>query len=543
MDSLKPFHLLVLLAMALIMYLPGQQSLPPLDRDEARFVQASKQMLETGDYVDIRYQEVARHKKPAGIYWLQALSAKSFGGADASIGAYRLPSLLGAIGAVLLTALIAAHLFGSAVGLAAGIIASALFGLGLEARMGKTDAVLLLSVLLTQFGIARLYVKRQEIDRLAPYLFWGGLGLGVLIKGPITPMVAGLTLMGLMAWDRDLKILRGFLKPLPILLFALVALPWYIAITLKTGGDFFVEAVGKDMLGKVASGQESHGAPPGYYIGLFALTFFPFAAFAIASLPAAFKERTTPAIRFLLMWALPTWVLFELMPTKLPHYVLPLYPALAILAAWALVTFGLPRNLFTRGLLVFTGLIGAVLAIGLIGAPIYAQQLPGGDAVVYPWVGAVLIGGGLGLYLFTHLRVFSIQPLQLAGRLWLATLLILGAGFGIMAPAMSPLWISPRLAAAVEAHAPCPQSTIAISGYHEPSFVFLTTTQTQLTSPAGVATLLADNACAIAIIERGDRAAFDAALTVPVEELTVVEGLNYSRGDEMHLTLLKRAAP
>src|SRR5881409_1320235 len=98
----------VLLAVALLGFLPGFSSIPPVDRDEARFAQATKQMIESGDYIDIRFQDEVRYKKPVGIYWLQAAvvrGAEALGVSDArtSIWLYRIPSLLGAVGAVLLT--------------------------------------------------------------------------------------------------------------------------------------------------------------------------------------------------------------------------------------------------------------------------------------------------------------------------------------------------------------------------------------------------------------------------------------------------------
>src|SRR5919109_1438804 len=99
---------MVLLVVALLFFLPGFFSIPPTDRDEARFAQATKQMLETGDYVDIRFQDEVRYKKPVGIYWLQVAATKAgdlvgIKHAHTTIWLYRLPSLFGAIGAVLLT--------------------------------------------------------------------------------------------------------------------------------------------------------------------------------------------------------------------------------------------------------------------------------------------------------------------------------------------------------------------------------------------------------------------------------------------------------
>src|SRR5918995_1126344 len=98
----------LLLVMSLACFLPGFASLQPMDRDEPRYAQASKQMLETGDFVDIRFQDEARHKKPVGIHWLQSAavaSAEALGLPEArtAIAAYRLPSLIGAVAMVLLT--------------------------------------------------------------------------------------------------------------------------------------------------------------------------------------------------------------------------------------------------------------------------------------------------------------------------------------------------------------------------------------------------------------------------------------------------------
>ena len=100
--SRRPFVLLALLG--LLLWLPGVLSLPALDRDESRFAQSSRQMVESGNWVDIRFGQVPRYKKPVGIYWLQALSTDIFGrGDDSHIWTYRMPSLLGAIAAARLT--------------------------------------------------------------------------------------------------------------------------------------------------------------------------------------------------------------------------------------------------------------------------------------------------------------------------------------------------------------------------------------------------------------------------------------------------------
>src|SRR5277367_737042 len=97
-----------LVLISLLAFLPGFFQIPPVDRDEAYFAQATKQMIETGDYVDIRYQDDVRYRKPVGIYWLQAAvvntaSALGVPNARDKIWLYRVPSLIGAVGAVLAT--------------------------------------------------------------------------------------------------------------------------------------------------------------------------------------------------------------------------------------------------------------------------------------------------------------------------------------------------------------------------------------------------------------------------------------------------------
>jgi 4-amino-4-deoxy-L-arabinose transferase-like glycosyltransferase len=119
--SFRPLIALVLLC--LIAWLPGFFTLPPLDRDESRFAQATKQMLETGDFVDIHLGAGPRYEKPVGIYWLQAASTAVLGtGSRASIWTYRVPSTLGALVAVIATFFIARSIAGVEAGFAAGAL-------------------------------------------------------------------------------------------------------------------------------------------------------------------------------------------------------------------------------------------------------------------------------------------------------------------------------------------------------------------------------------------------------------------------------------
>src|SRR3954454_12857002 len=129
---------LVLLSIAL--FLPGQASLPPFDRDESRYLQATAQMFETGNFVDIRFQDQPRYLQPAGIYWLQTASVALFGKpGEHATWAHRIPSLVGATAAVLLTAWIGNLLFGAPAGFVAAVLLAGSGLLGGGGRMGQIE--------------------------------------------------------------------------------------------------------------------------------------------------------------------------------------------------------------------------------------------------------------------------------------------------------------------------------------------------------------------------------------------------------------------
>ena len=192
--------------------LPGVFAMPPLDRDESRFAQATAQMLETGDFIVIRFQDEPRFKKPVGIHLLQAGSVALFSQAeDRQIWAYRLPSLLGAMLAAAACAWGAAVFFGGPTGLLAGALLGATFLLSTEAFIAKTDAVLAGTTTLAMAALARIYAASREggrTGRLTRLLFWLGLSASILVKGPVGLMVVVLTALSLSAWGRRWRWLK-----------------------------------------------------------------------------------------------------------------------------------------------------------------------------------------------------------------------------------------------------------------------------------------------------------------------------------------------
>src|SRR5258705_9503784 len=185
--------------------LPGMLAVPPLDRDESRFAQATAQMLETRDFVVIRYQDQPRFKKPVGIHWLQAASVSLFSTPEArEIWAYRIPSLLGAMLAAAACAWGAAAFFGPPTGLLDGAMLGTTFLLSTEALIAKTDAMLCGTTTLALAALARIYAGARDgppAGRGVWVLFWAALGGATLVKGPIGPLVVAMTILALCAMD------------------------------------------------------------------------------------------------------------------------------------------------------------------------------------------------------------------------------------------------------------------------------------------------------------------------------------------------------
>ncbi|MEO7027331.1 MAG: glycosyltransferase family 39 protein, partial [Caulobacteraceae bacterium] len=326
-------------ALAFVAALPGAVALPPLDRDEARFAQATAQMLESGDFVSIRFQDAPRFKKPVGIHWLQAAAVATLSRVqDRRIWAWRVPSLLGAMLAAATCVWGAAAFLRPRPAFAAGAMLAGGLLFSTEAAIAATDAVLTGAVTLMMAALARLYLAAREgppTSWRSKALLWAGLILAVMVKGPIGPMILATTLIALALWERRARWIASLGWGWGLIALIAVAGPWALAITVATDGAFWSGAVGGDLAAKLASGQEGHGAPPGFHAVLLPLTLFPACLLLPAAAAIAWRRRAEPAVRFALCWLVPAWLVFEAAPTKLVHYTLPLFAALAWLMARA----------------------------------------------------------------------------------------------------------------------------------------------------------------------------------------------------------------
>ena len=539
---------LVAALLVLITALPGLAFLPPLDRDESRFAQATAQMLETGDFVNIRYQSEPRDKKPVGIHWLQAAGVSILSSVEKrEIWAYRLPSLLGAMLAAAACAWGARTAFGARGGLVAGIVLGTSLLLSSEAFIAKTDAVLCGAVTLAMAGLGRLYLSQRTDERLRlsdKLAFWAGMALSILDKGPIGPMVAGLALVALAVADRRARWIGRIGWGWGVLLVLAIVGPWALAITVATDGAFWTGAVGGDLAPKLAGGHESHGAPPGLHALLAPILLFPATPLLPVALVVGWLRRNEPGVRFALAWLIPAWIVFELTPTKLVHYTLPTYGAIAWLMAAAVT--GPERSgwgRITRSLgAALSLLVGILLVVGFSVAA--AKYGTGASPWVFFATTAAMSTGVAGALFAGGFRPWPMATATVA--LGVITHTIAAGG---LAPSLTQLWVSKNAAALIAAKNLDPrngitQGPVAVVGYAEPSLVFLLGTPTELDTPEDAADAVADGEPAL--VEKKQDAAFRAALAASGARATPVgetKGVDYSIGKPTDLIIYRSDMP
>jgi 4-amino-4-deoxy-L-arabinose transferase-like glycosyltransferase len=534
---------LLLAALCLCLYLPGQVTLPVLDRDEARFAQASRQMLESGDFLHIRFRDEPRNNKPAGIYWLQAASVAALSTPQSTaIWPYRLPSLVGAMLAVLVTFGFGRALLHAArkpepdrTALIGAAFLAASLGLVAEAHIAKTDACLLAAIAAGQGALGVCYLRARSGGTVGPGVaatFWAAEIAAIFLKGPVGPLLALATAAALAIADRDASWLRGMRPFIGVLVAALVIGPWLYAIQHATEGRFLAGSLGNDFVSKLLGPKEAHGAPPFYYLVLALVTFWPGSLYLAPAVLRGWHNYERPLVRFLLAWLVPAWVVLELVPTKLPHYALPLYPALALLAAGALVE-GAARTgrarLIVYGIAVLWALVTLALAAGLIVLPL---RFGSGIAIAG-------MAGAAALVALIAVLFYRRPPAAGATTLLAAMAVVLVVAASIVVPGLDRLWLSRAAAAMIARHPPAADAALVVIGYNEPSLVFLLRNRLQ-TATSSVASTIAEGQEALvnqreaATLQQG--LALRGFVAAPVDS---VRGTNYSNGQRMVLTLYR----
>jgi 4-amino-4-deoxy-L-arabinose transferase-like glycosyltransferase len=279
------------------------------------------------------------------------------------------------------------------------------------------------------------------------------------------------------------------------------------------------------MFNKLASAQESHGAPPGLYFLLFWLTFWPGAALAGMAAPAIWRAKREPGAQFLLAWLVPAWIVFEIVITKLPHYVLPLYPAIAILIVGALERKVLSRTPWiTRGAAWWFA-VPAILSVAVIVGAMSLLLEP--EFLAWPFGAAAMIFGLFAWWLYDHEHAER-SLLNAVAASWFLSACI----YGVILPSLTPLFPSVQIARALRS-VECKGPLAAAVGYHEPSLVFMVGTRTLLTNGSGAADFLQKGSCRFALVESREERSFAQraeAIGLRYALTARVEGYNYSRG-------------
>lgn len=383
--------------------------MPAIDRDESRFAQASRQMLEARNWeawVVPRIQGKPRLNKPPLIYWTQAGSASLFTGrlfgASGDVAAerdaiwmYRLPSLLAAIAAVLFTWRLGCSMFDSRAAFLGAMLLAASPIMIWESRQARSDMLL---VACTTGAMWMLWegFKCSRAKQPMPTHQWIGLwlflGMGAMTKGPITAVVVLLTTIGISFLTRSWR-WTGTLRPyIGAIIVEACVIPWLLVVIDLVTWKHYWNIIEDEIFKRMKEAAEGHGGPPGYHailmvvlLGAGSLLVWPALLRAVRvglsfklhgnvfSRAWSVRLRRAPEA-FLLCWIALPWIIFELSSTKLPHYTMPMYPAIALLAGRMVLAADSGRHAFRfpRLIKALTGIWAGAMALGVFALGMFA---------------------------------------------------------------------------------------------------------------------------------------------------------------------------
>jgi len=489
--------LVAILIVALVAFLPGFKTIAPLDRDEPRYALETKLFIEADGFGAEGPRTFWSYLDPAGANWLQFASVAAFGDEAASpIWIYRLPSLVAAIAVALLTWWMALAFVRPRAALFAALLIVTTPLLVAEARLAKADAVLLAAIVLAQGALARMWRRKtNEPDYLNAFLFWTGLGVGVLAKGLVAPLVVGLTIGVLSAWDKSYRWLARLAPAAGLLWLVVLVVPGCVLGSLWLGEGGFPQSL---------AAQETYKAPPGTYAVLFYPLFGPAGVFVALAIPRVVERIGRPVFLFAAAWVVPFWLLVELWPAKLPYYILPAYPALALVGATAI----------DEGWLRVTGWISTYFSLNLAVWPVLVSI---GATVLFvagenrlPWAAlpffafAIAAGGWSLAWFYGNRSVAGAAALSVLSALSLYVGL-----FGGVFPEATALNVSGRLAAEGRQAVACREPEFASTGFFEPSLAFYAGNDIRFSSPGEAADFLAEGGCRVAFVERRRQSIFN----------------------------------
>lgn len=356
------FALLALLVVFISFFKSGSFLL--FDVDEAVFSEAAREMVETNDYITPTYNYEPRYDKPILIYWLMSAAYKTFGVTEFS--ARFTSSVMGTL-LVLMTFVFVRALKGA---LPAFFVAIALL-LNIEYFVYTHSAVT--DMTLAFFITASVYSFYLAVTWNDPRWFkgfWAASALAVLTKGVVGLLFPAAVAFLFLLATRDLKRIRECLRPLDLVLFLVISVPWFAAEFYANGWEFFNAFIIKHHIQRYSGVISSHGGPPYYYLIVLLVGFFPWVAFLPGAVYRGIKRRDKPENSLAVLasvWFLFVLIFFSIARTKLPNYIFPLFPPSAILAGLAVAGIVGKKAAAPRG-----GLYLMIILSLLVGAAIFA---------------------------------------------------------------------------------------------------------------------------------------------------------------------------
>jgi len=361
----------LIVAVALAVLLPGTGTIPLIDRDEPRFAQATREMMEGehANWIVPYFNGEYRFDKPILIYWMMRASYALLGVNEFSA---RLPSLLCAVALGLFVWWVGQRWFSEKGGLLAGLGMVTCVQVLMHGRSATADMPMVLAVAAAQVAAFEL-LHGQKPSRHWFLVLYVALGLGFLAKGPVALVVPALTLLlhRFVFWRRplpwrQLRLAAGL--PMTLLLMA----SWGIPAVIVTQGLFYKVGIGEHVVERGHKTFQGHGGFMFYYLGTAFLSLCPWIACAGEGVVAV-KRNWNAKTAFLVSWLVGTYLIFSLYVTKLPHYVLPAFPAFFLLLGllaqpgemprWTRVFFWVVAGIFGVLGLVFPPVLGLVLLV------------------------------------------------------------------------------------------------------------------------------------------------------------------------------------
>jgi 4-amino-4-deoxy-L-arabinose transferase-like glycosyltransferase len=529
-----------ILVLSLSINLAGNSGTGLWDRDEPRYAVAVREMLARGDWLVPTYNGEPRYQKPILLYWLIALGTWLGGSNPFGV---RLASALAGTGTCVLTWHLARRRLGTRAGLLAGIMMSvAPIAVG-SAKLATPDATLALLLVGCQCCLWEL--ARRPSWFLAG-TFWALLGLAFLTKGPIAPAFL-LTSAGL-AWWWGWPLPRVWRRLSPrhgLPGCALLAVPWYIAVTIKSHGEFLRFAVGTQIVQRVATGMEEHGGFLGYY-ALFAIpAFAPWSALLPAALAAAWRRRKNePDLVFVLGWVIGPWAFLECLQTRLIHYYLPAFPACALLVAWLVEAVAdegvtlrrMPLGRLGMGLMAGIGIaMSVVLMSAALIVPLHLRVPLG--------LLAIVMGVGTPVAMLWMQRAATRRGTLALGAAWAVFMLILG---GWLLPAAERYRTSRRVGERLAALVAQTGLEPILLNYQEPGLIYAMGRRVRSVGDfGGVFRLLEQQESFLTVVTPNEARDYGSRLGLEVSPVEDLEGFSLTKGrkESMLFVIVRRGHP